>query len=300
MTIALELTPHPAPTESDPRAHVQRVVTQSRSSFATAMQILPRERREAIYAVYAFCRTVDDIADGPGTSQVKRAALDEWRHEVDLLYQGAPKSLIGRALVDPIERYALPREEFIYMIEGMEMDADGPVVAPTYETLLAYTRRVAGSVGMLSMRIFGAWRGDVSETFALSLADALQLTNILRDVEEDAEIGRLYLPGDLLVECGIETTDPSVVAGHQRLPDVCRTLGDLAWSKFAEARAAIPAHSRLRLIPALMMMGVYERYLLELDQRAWRRGSRLSFSKRKKAAISLRYAFLPLPRRAGP
>ena len=148
----------------------------------------------------------------------------DWRNEISRLYKGAPISAIGQALVDPIAIYELPEAEFVMMIEGMEMDANGPIIAPPSSELRAYTRRVAGSVGLLSMRTFGAWRGEVSHDFALALADALQITNILRDVEEDAAIGRIYLPHELLERHQV-LPDCETISTNAKLPDVRRELG---------------------------------------------------------------------------
>ncbi|MBY0423146.1 MAG: squalene/phytoene synthase family protein, partial [Parvularculaceae bacterium] len=180
------------------REHARETVKRSGTSFAAGMRILSKPRRDGMYAVYAFCREVDDIADATTDVVEKRLGLAAWRSEIDRVYQGRPQFPTGVALVEPVRAFGLDRQEFILMIEGMEMDAEGPVVAPTMERLLAYTRRVAGSVGMLSMPIFGAPKGEASNRFAQALGDALQLTNILRDVGEDAIIGRLYLPKELL------------------------------------------------------------------------------------------------------
>ena len=243
---------------------VGAVVAGSGSSFTAGMRVLPRARREAIHALYAFCRIVDDIADGDLRVPDKRAALDAWEEEIERLFAGRPGTALGRALLAPVDRYALPREEFAYVIEGMRMDVDGPVVAPDRERLAAYVRRVAGAVGMLSMRIFGAWRGAPSQRFALALAEALQLVNILRDVEEDAALGRLYLPADALAAGGVPA-DPSRVAGHPGLTQARALTGAWARTRFEEARAEIGSHGRLSLAPALFMMGPYERILTGME-----------------------------------
>lgn len=287
----------PFACDADARAHVGAIVRQANSSFGTAMRLLPRLRREAIYAVYAFCRLVDDIADGPAEPTEKLTLLADWRDEIGRVYQTSPRSLVGQALVAPVAAFNLPQDEFILMIDGMEMDANGPLIAPGLDTLLAYTRRVAGSVGLLSMRIFGAWRGDISDRFALALADALQLTNIMRDVQEDAAIGRLYLPHEYLMDAGIETRTAVGVASHPALPDVCAKLGALATQRFQTARDCIAGHNRFRLLPALMMMGVYETYLRQLRAQNWQcQDGAISLSARRKALCSLRYALLPLPK----
>ncbi|MDT0684431.1 squalene/phytoene synthase family protein [Roseicyclus sp. F158] len=238
------------------------VVSASGSSFRAGMRLLPKERRRAILAVYAFARAVDDIADGPGTREVRRAGLDAWLAELDRAEAGCPATPIGRELARAMARYDLPRAEFDLLVAGMAMDLDA-IVGPDRATLETYIRGVAGAVGLLSMRIFGAWRGEPSRRFALSLARALQLTNILRDIEEDAGMGRIYLPADLLETAGL-AGDPGLI-GSADLGDVRASLAEEARHDFAAARAEIAAHSRLRLAPALLMMGPYERLLSRIE-----------------------------------
>ena len=277
----------------DAYAAVERIVESSGSSFTVAMKLMGRRRRLAIFAVYAFARAVDDIADGDGTPREKQAALAEWRREVHRIFSGNPQSVVGTALAETVHVYGLPQQEFLLLIEGMEMDA-APLIAPPLDALLSYTRRAAGTIGRLSMPIFGAPPGPDSDEFALSLADALQLTNILRDVREDAEIGRLYLPKELLAEHGLAGLSPMEVADDQRTPKVCAALGELAAQKFADARARMPYLKRAHIRPALMMMGVYKGYLLRLQRANWAlRGQPLRIGKRAKLAISLRYAIAP-------
>ncbi len=270
-------------------AHVRRVVEQSGTSFGPGMKILPRPRRDAMYGVYAFCREVDDIADEPGAEVDKLAALAEWRREIDRLYAGRPGRPTTLALAEPVRRYGLPREEFIALIDGMEMDAREQMHGPDSATLTLYCRRVAGAVGLLSIRIFGA--GDpAAPDFALALAEALQLTNILRDIAEDAERGRIYLPGDLLARHGIRVADgPAALLAHPALPAVCTGLAATARARFAEADAALARCNRRRLAPALLMMGIYERYLDVLERRGWPAGAPpLRLSKRQKSWAAFR------------
>ena len=246
-----------------PAQEVRRIVSGSGSSFIAGMHVLPRERREAIFAVYAFCRVVDDIADGPGSPAEKREGLDEWSDEVVRVFARVPRTAVGDELVRAVRRFDLPRHEFELVIEGMRMDAEG-LVAPDPQRLDRYVRCVAGAVGLLSMRVFGAWRGDPSRRFALSLARAMQLTNILRDVEEDARMGRLYLPAPLLKAAGIPP-DPILALSHPSLPEARRLLGKVARTQYRRARAARRGHAWLRILPALVMMGPYERLLAEME-----------------------------------
>ncbi len=276
------------------RQHAYETVERSGTSFASGMKILPEERRNGMYAVYAFCREVDDIADDEGISVADRQkGLDAWRVEIDNLFEGKPQTLTGMALLDPVRTYNLAKEEFLLVIEGMEMDAHGPVIAPTMDRFLAYTRRAAGAVGMLSMPVFGAPQNKTADEFALALGDALQITNILRDIAEDAELGRLYLPRELLEKYNVPL-DPKHVIGAEGLPMVGKELGNLVREKFRQARVNLQSLDWRVMRPALLMMGIYEGYFKKLEARGWDRiGEPLTMSKVEKILISLRYAIAP-------
>ncbi|MFX4221890.1 MAG: presqualene diphosphate synthase HpnD [Thalassobaculum sp.] len=249
---------------------VESIVRASGSSFRWGMRILPPERRRAIHAVYAFCRVIDDIADEPGDVQDRQARLDAWRTEIARLYAGThPTDPIGLALQPGILRYRLPRAEFEALIDGMESDLHGDNIAPSLAALELYCRRVAGAVGILSMRCFGAEEPEADEA-AIALGEALQLTNILRDLGEDAADGRLYLPSDLLDRHGIAERDPNAVLDHPNLPAVCRDLAARARGRYEEARALIARCDRRTMRPAVMMMIGYEALLGQMDSEGWR------------------------------
>ncbi len=280
----------------DAARHAADIVKRSGTSFAAGMRILSRERREAMYAIYAFAREVDDVADEGGTYDERMIGLAAWRDEIARCYESTPQTPVGVALVPAIRRFDLDRHEFEMLIEGMVMDVEGPLVAPSHDRLMAYCRRVAGAVGLLSMPVFGAGRGDIEDRFAIALANALQLTNILRDVEEDAEMGRVYLPLELLDDSGISTRDPHEIAGHEAVQDVARRLGREARGWFGETQALLTHLNWREVRPALLMMGVYERYLRVMEERDFAMGDPVKLGKAAKLGIALRYLLLP-PRR---
>jgi phytoene synthase len=249
------LAPLPAPAGINPQQVADMITARAKTSFATGMRILAKPRRNAMRAIYAFARVIDDIADEDWPLAEKHRLLDAWCAEIGRLFDGKPVSAIGQALAGPVARYKLPRAEFLLLIEGMEMDANGPIIAPP----------------MTQLRAYGAWMGEQSERAALALGDAFQLTNILRDVEEDAAIGRLYLPREILETAGIPTDDPAAVARHPELWRACAEVGRLARADFNAARAAMAGHSRMALAPALLMTGVYEGYLSKMEARGFRR-----------------------------
>jgi phytoene synthase len=163
------------------------------SSFYLGMRILPKERREAMYAIYAFCRAVDDVADGSEPRPIRAASLEGWRHDIDALFAGQPA---GRAafLKPSVDRFELRRASFHEIIDGMASDVEADFRAPDWASLDLYCDRVASAVGRLSCQIFGLPQPE-GDRLAHHLGRALQLTNILRDLDEDCAIGRLYLPG---------------------------------------------------------------------------------------------------------
>jgi len=250
-------------------AEVTRRVGQSKTSFYAAMRVLPKARRNAMFAIYAFCRDVDDIADEPAPQSVKQRELDLWRQEIASLYNGlTPSKPLARALIEPIRLYDLQRADFMAVIDGMQMDADRDIRAPSLEELDLYCARVAGAVGRLSVRVFGPWQPE-SDQVADHLGRALQLTNILRDLDEDAARGRLYLPRELLLRHGIYTEDPTQVITHPALAGLCAELVAMAEARFAAADAAMRLCARSAMRPAAMMGAVYRAQLERLKQRGW-------------------------------
>ncbi len=283
-----------ASADDDAKAHVRTVTVASGSSFYWAMRMLPAARREAMFAIYAFCREVDDIADGDDTPNEKRSKLAAWRTEIDHVYDGSPTYPTARALVAPVREYALERAEFDAVIDGMAMDVGTGVVAPSMAELELYCRRVAGAVGLLSIRAFGGASGRAEE-FAVELGAALQLTNILRDLVQDAGVGRLYLPRELLEIHGVVATDPRLVLADPRLPDVCDDIVDLARRRFATAQAALRESPAKALRPAVVMMRHYQRILKQLEVRGWHDLDReVSVPTPIKIWIALRYGLMSM------
>ncbi len=279
--------------EDDAKAHVRMVTVAAGSSFYWAMRVLPAARREAMFAIYAFCREVDDIADGDDPLEVKLSKLAEWRNEIERVYDSFPTLPTARALVAAVRRYRLRRADFHAVIDGMEMDVGSGMVAPGMAELELYCRRVAGAVGLLSIRAFGGVSGRAEE-FAVELGAALQLTNILRDLVQDAAIGRLYLPRELLVAHGIETTEPSQVLAHPQLPEVCDEFVVFARRRFAAAQGALRESPAKSLRPAVVMMRHYQRILERLVTRGWHDLDReVSVPAALKIWIALRYGLMP-------
>ena len=275
---------------AEAKAHVEAIVRRSKTSFFWAMRRLNEEKRSAMYAVYAFCREVDDIADDPGLETQKLAWLQEWRAEIERLYKGSPTFPVSQALEGPKDRFGLRKTDFIALIEGMEMDARDRVRIPDMGTLALYCDRVACAVGRLSNRIFGVDEGT-GDRVANALGQALQLTNILRDVNEDAQRNRLYLPQDLLQTHGIASTnDALLILTHPALQSVCLELAKTAQQRFDEALNILKTCDQVQMRPAIMMMEAYRRIFQRLQNRRWHDFDHpVTLSKIEKLWIVLRY-----------
>src|SRR5436309_8397409 len=225
--------------------------TASGSSFYAAMRILPRAQREAMFQIYSFCRQVDDIADSEAPRPERLAALQQWRDDIDALYRGRPPARL-RDYVPSVQKFDLKREDFLAIVDGMEMDVPADIRAPALATLDLYCDRVASAVGRLSVRVFGLPPDD-GILLAHHLGRALQLTNILRDVDEDAAIGRLYLPREALLHAGITSSDPLRVMSDPALPKVCTPLAARAQAHFAKADEVMDRNKR-RVVRAPRIM----------------------------------------------
>jgi phytoene synthase len=265
--------------------------TASGSSFYAAMRVLPREQREAMFQIYSFCRKVDDIADSDGPRAERLAALQQWRDDIDALYQGRPPERLAD-YVASVKRFSLQQADFLAIVDGMEMDVPQDIRAPDLATLDLYCDRVASAVGRLSVRVFGLPEAD-GILLAHHLGRALQLTNILRDIDEDASLGRLYLPREGLLLAGITSDDPVKVAADRALPKVCAGIVARAQAHFEKADEVM-ARNRRRAVRAPRIMSKYYHAILDL---LVARGfaaprSPVRVSKITKLAIVLRYAFI--------
>ena len=278
---------------SEANDYAEAVVRRSGTSFFWAMRRLPEDKRKAMYAVYAFCREVDDIADDDGDEDGKLARLAEWRGEIERLYGGGDLNFpVARALADPVAHLGLQKQDFLALIDGMEMDAADSLRISDKDELHLYCDRVACAVGRLSNRVFGVDREN-GDRVADALGQALQLTNILSDLREDAGRDRLYLPTEMLGAHGINETEPEAVLANPAVEGVCVELAETASRKFVEAELALAHCDRRQMRPAVMMMEVYRRILEKLQRRGWRRISDpVRLSKLVKLWIALRHGTL--------
>ena len=274
----------PAPGDA---AIVAARVKRAGSSFAAGMATLAGPRRRALWAVYAFCRAVDDIADGAMPEAEKRRFLSHWREKLD-----DPDCALSRELAWARREYAIPRAECEAMIAGMETDAADVLRLEDEAALDLYCRRVAGSVGAMSVRIFGA---PGAEGWGLALGHTFQLTNILRDVDEDARRERVYVPRTLLAAAGIGDGPAAEITRHPAFPGICEALAERAVAGYVAAERGLAALDARALKPARVMMWAYRGILDHMLRRGWeppRPRARLAPSEKLCLAA---LAFLPTP-----
>lgn len=240
----------------------------ARSSFYLGMRVLPKARRDAMYSIYAFCRAVDDIADDQQGDRASRAAaLQQWRDDIDALYAQGDA---GQAafLAPAVAQFSLARVDFQTIIDGMAMDVAEDVRWPSAETLDLYCDRVASAVGRLSVKAFGM-DDEPGLALAYHLGRALQLTNILRDIDEDAAIGRVYLSRDALAVAGIEPTTPEALTTDPRIDVAARALARDAHAHFDAARKVLATRPKGHLLAPRLMETAYARLLTRMETMGW-------------------------------
>ena len=281
------------PLSNDDHKVISDLVKQSGSSFFWAMRLLPRHKRRAMFAIYAFAREVDDIADEPGSEDSKLSRLAEWRREIDRLYQGQPDHMISRALMQPVADFELQKKDFLGLIDGMEMDAGARVRISNLDELFLYCDRVACTVGRLCTQVFGLDQ-KTGKRLAENLGLALQLTNILRDIIEDAEIDRVYLPTESYAPLGIDPNNAAPeIARDERLAPLCQMLAARTDDYYCEAVRILNESEREKTRPAIIMLAVYRTLFEQLKNQGWPVGGEtLAMSKGQKLWIAARYGYL--------
>jgi phytoene synthase len=271
------------------RSLAARLTRTSGTSFYYAFRVLPAPKRRAIYALYSLCRALDDCVDEPDGGG--EAGLQRWLEEIDRSYAGRPQTELGRELAEALARFPIPRASFAEVADGCRMDLVGTRYA-TFDELRVYCRRVAGAVGLASIEIFG-YRDAAARAYAEELGLALQLTNILRDVSDDAARGRLYLPLCELQRAGIDPAEFLAAAVREGAPPepmaalLC-AQAERARSHYERAAALLPARDRRSMVAAEIMGAVYRALLEELVRRRHPLGVRVTLSRPRKAWIALR------------
>jgi phytoene synthase len=242
--------------------YTRRKTKQSKTNFYYSFLFLPKEKREAIYTVYSFCRHSDDIVDDEQGVDAARKALEQWRKDLDECYRGSALNPILQALMPVIERFQLPPEYFHALIDGMEMD----LVKRRYETfeeLSRYCYHAASVVGLICIEIFG-YRSPAAKEYAIQLGKALQMTNIMRDVGEDAQKNRIYLPLEDLERCGYREAELLSRTYNSSFVEIMRLQEQRARNFFNEAVRHYEPRDHHLMFPAEIMRKIYFRLLEQI------------------------------------
>ena len=252
----------------DPHAIIASRVRATQTSFYWPMRLQRSRFRRALFAIYIYCRALDDLADNNSAETDKIRALNAWKDKIEILFSSHSSELdLGNPLLatlaDTISEFNLEKEPFLDLIDGVEIDVNGPVIAPNWEALSIYCQKVAASVGTLCLSVWG-WRGTQAERFTQLSGEALQLTNILRDIKEDSIAGRLYLPIEALVDAKINTRIPSEVLKHPALENACAPLINRTRTRFEQARECWKESSIAQARPAWVMLELYRALFLEV------------------------------------
>lgn len=246
------------------QAYCQQKAAASGSSFYYSFLFLPKAKREAITALYAFCREVDDVADECTDINIARTKLVWWRNEIRQLYAGNPQHPVTQALLPAIQTYKMDEEHFLEIIDGMEMDLDQNRYTD-FKQLQLYCYRVASVVGLLSVQIFG-YNNRNTLKYAHDLGMAFQLTNIIRDIGEDARRGRIYIPQDEIKKAGLSETD--ILHGHLSLK--MQALIDFQIERaerlYDKALTALPQEDKKSQRTGLIMAAIYRTLLREIKR----------------------------------
>lgn len=247
-----------------PEQYCQDKAASSGSSFYYSFMALDKNQRKAIIALYAFCREVDDVVDNPGEDQIKTVKLQWWRDEIARLFKTNAQHPVTRALTPVIKQFDLPEEYFMEIIDGMQMDLNQHRY-DSFKTLSLYCYRAAGVVGLMAAEIFGYENRDTLK-YARDLGTAFQLTNILRDVHEDAQRGRIYLPLDDLQRFSVSENDILTSNNSENFQRLMQFETDRAKQYYQRARAHLPEQDRYQQRCGLIMAVIYHALLDKLEK----------------------------------
>ena len=247
-----------------PDQYCKEKLNASHSNFAMAFIFLSNKKRKAMNALYAFCREVDDIADECKEYEIGKNKLDWWRAEIQRLFDNNPQHPVTKALLPHIKNYQLNQEYFIEILDGMEMDLNFNRYE-SFKQLQLYCYRVASVVGIMSAKIFG-YKNVQTNKYAHNLGIALQLTNIMRDIGEDARRDRIYVPLDQLKKLNISENEILALTKNEKFIDLINHLSLQAKGFYLEAIRQLPKEDKWSQLPGLIMANIYYILLHEIKQ----------------------------------
>ena len=248
--------------------NTKNIIKYQKSSFFWGIKILEKEKRNAMFTIYAFCKKADTIADSNQIKKKKIKKINELKKEIKETFNNNLHNNFRRTLKYYINYYKLNKKYFLDIIKGVEMDIDNIMICPSKKIFNLYCYRVAGAVGLLSLKIFGDYNKK-TRSFGLYLAKALQITNILRDIKQDKSMGRMYIPKEILKSVGIKSTNIDFILKNKKLPEACAKLAIVADLNFKKADKKLKFCSKKKLKSAILMMDTYKLLLKKLKKRGW-------------------------------
>lgn len=249
---------------------IKKIVKKSGSSFFWGIHMLPSKERRAMYTLYAFCRHLDDIVDGDDTVSHKMELVGAWRKEIDNIYdKKVPASLIGRNIYKNCMRFNIPKSDLTSLIDGISMDLPNPVCAPLLNDFYKYCHGVACAPGSMTLRVLGCNDEILIKDLSSSLGVAMQITNVLRDVREDALVDRLYIPKEFLQKAGIEVVNPKEVIINKNLSMAREELAKLALQNYEKSFELINKLDKKASRNVKALAYVYKKYFDIMQNRGW-------------------------------
>ena len=247
----------------------QNIIKYPKSSFYWGMRILDQEKRNAMFAIYAFCKKADTIADSQEIKKKKISKIRKLRKEIHEVFKNNLNNNFNKTLKYYIDIHKLKKKYFLDIIKGVEMDIDNIMICPNKKIFNLYCYRVAGAVGLISLKIFGNYNKK-TKSFGLYLAKALQITNILRDIKQDKNMGRMYIPKEILHKVGIKSKKVIFILKNKNFPEACKNLAKIADLNFNLADKQLKFCSKKKLTSAIIMMDTYKLLLKKLKKKGWR------------------------------
>lgn len=234
------------------------------------MRLLPKAKREALYTLFAWARHLEEVVESPLSDLSKQEIIEGWRLELDNIFdKKVPVTEIGRRIYKNCMRFKLPKSEFINMLDSIAKNVNSPLQAPTLTQLTGYCRGVGGMAGSLSLRVFGCNDEKIINELSVSMGTALQMTNILRNIKEDANNNRLYIPQELLIRAHIESTDPKTVLVDKNLALAREELGKIAADNYKKTYQLLSELDKTTSKPLRLILDIYKRYFDIMSARGW-------------------------------
>ncbi|MBR1648270.1 MAG: squalene/phytoene synthase family protein [Alphaproteobacteria bacterium] len=234
------------------------------------MRMLPKAKREALYTLFAWARHIEDVVESSLNDKEKQEIINGWHLELDNIFdKKVPATEIGRRIYKNCLRFKLPKDEFINMLDIISKNVNTPLQAPTLKQLTGYCRGVGGMTGSLSLRVFGCSDEKIIGDLSNSMGTAVQITNILRNIKEDANNNRLYVPQELLLEAGITSTDPKTVLVDKNLAIARRNLAGIAAENYHLAYDVLSLLDKKTARPLRLILDIYKKYFDIMEKRGW-------------------------------